>query len=107
MCFSLKYYFIYIYIYIIMTETNNIVQPKQGRGRPKKYFTEEERKHANNRYTKKCMESNPLSKFINLFKTLIGPIRNNWESVSVTIDKTIRDEMAPILQEDKDVTFGP
>ena len=48
----------------------------------------------------------PGSKFINLFKTRIGPIRNNWESVSVTIDTTIRDEMAPISQEDKDVTFG-
>ena len=40
-----------------MTETNNIVQPKQGRGRPKKCFTEE-RKRANNGYTKKCMERN-------------------------------------------------
>ena len=35
-----------------MTESNNIVQPKPGRGRPKKYFTEE-RKRANNGYTKK------------------------------------------------------
>ena len=49
----------------------------------------------------------PGSKFVNLFKTQIGPVRNNWESVSVTIDTTIRDEMPPILQEDKDVTFGP
>ena len=43
-----------------MTETNNIVQPKRGRGRPKKYFTEKERKRANNEYAKKCMESNPF-----------------------------------------------
>ena len=44
----------------MMTETNNIVQPKQGHGRPKKYFTKEERKCTNNEYTKKCMESNPF-----------------------------------------------
>ena len=43
-----------------MTKTNNIDQPKRGRGRPKKYFTEEERKRANNGYTKKCMERNPF-----------------------------------------------
>ena len=49
----------------------------------------------------------PGSKFINLFKTRIGPIRNNWESVSVTIDTTIGDKMSPISQEDKDVTFRP
>ena len=41
-----------------MTE-NNIDQPKRGCGRPKKYLTEEERKQANNGYTKKCMEINP------------------------------------------------
>ena len=43
-----------------MTETNNIVQSKRGCGRPKKYFIEEERKRANNGYTKKCMEINPF-----------------------------------------------
>ena len=43
-----------------MTESNNIVPPKRGLGRPKKYFIEEERKRANNGYTKKCMERNPF-----------------------------------------------
>ena len=41
-----------------MTETNNIVQLKRGRSRPKKYFTEEERKLANNGYTKMFLERN-------------------------------------------------
>ena len=49
----------------------------------------------------------PGSKFINLFKMRIGPIRNNWKSVSVTIDTTIRDGMALVWEEDKDITFGP
>ena len=43
-----------------MTETNNIGQPKRGRGRLEEYFTEEERKQANNGYTKKCMERIPF-----------------------------------------------
>ena len=41
-----------------MTETIN--QPKRGHGRPKKYFTDEERKQADKRYVKKCMENNPF-----------------------------------------------
>ena len=48
----------------------------------------------------------PGSKFVNLFKTPIGPIINNWETVSLTIDMTIRGEVAPTSQENKDVTFG-
>lgn len=41
-------------------DTNNRVQkPKCGRGRPKKYFTEEERKKADRGYVKRCMENNP------------------------------------------------
>ena len=43
-----------------MTETNNIVQPKRCRGRPKKYFTDEERKQADKQYVKECMERNPF-----------------------------------------------
>ena len=42
-----------------MTETN-IEKPKCGRGRPKKCFTEEERKKADKRYVKDCMERNPF-----------------------------------------------
>ena len=49
----------------------------------------------------------PGSKFINLFERRIGPITNNWESVPVTIDTTITDDMAPKSKRDKDVTFGP
>ena len=37
-------------MYRIMTKTNNIDQPKRGHDRPKKYFTKEERKRANNGY---------------------------------------------------------
>ena len=44
-----------------MTQTNNIEKPKpkRGPGRPKKYFTDEERKQADKRYVKECMERNP------------------------------------------------
>ena len=48
----------------------------------------------------------PGSKFIILFKTRIGPIRNRWESVSVKLYTTIRDELASLSIRDKDVTFG-
>ena len=40
-----------------MTET--VDKPKRGRGRPKKYHTEEEKKQADKRYVKECMERNP------------------------------------------------
>ena len=45
-----------------MTQTNNIEKPKpkRGPGRPKKYFTDEERKQADKRYVKECMERNPF-----------------------------------------------
>ena len=33
----------------------NIEKPKCGRGRPKKYFTDEDRKKADQGYVKKCM----------------------------------------------------
>ena len=41
-----------------MTETNN--KPKLGCGKPKNYFTDEERKQADKRYVKECMERNPF-----------------------------------------------
>ena len=41
-----------------MTETNN--KPKRGHGRLKKYFTDEERKQADKRYVKECIERNPF-----------------------------------------------
>ena len=43
-----------------MSETDNIDQPKRGRGRPKKYLTDEERKHAYNEQVKECMRRNPF-----------------------------------------------
>ena len=36
-----------------MTET--VDKPKRGRGRPKKYHIEEERKQADKRYAKECI----------------------------------------------------
>ena len=54
-----NYHFnIILYNNIILTETNN--KPKRDRGRPKKYFTDEERKQADKRYVKECMERNPF-----------------------------------------------
>ena len=41
-----------------MTETNN--KPQRGRGRPRKYFIDEERKQEYKRYVKECMERNPF-----------------------------------------------
>ena len=40
-----------------MTEKSD--KTKCGRRRPKKYHTEEERKQADKRYEKECMERNP------------------------------------------------
>ena len=42
-----------------MTETT-VMKPKRGCGRPKKYFTDKERKEADKHYVKKCMENNPF-----------------------------------------------
>lgn len=38
--------------------TNNMVQPKRGPGRPKKYLTVEEKKNANKECVKSCMLKN-------------------------------------------------
>ena len=46
-----KYHLNILYNNSIMTETNN--ESKRGPGRPKKYFTEEERKQADKRYVEK------------------------------------------------------
>ena len=43
-----------------MTTRKNIDKPKRGVGRPKKYFTDEERKQADKRDIQKCMENNPF-----------------------------------------------
>ena len=40
-----------------MTPDTNIEKPKRGRGRPKKYFTDEDRKKGDKGYLKKCMEN--------------------------------------------------
>ena len=47
------------------------------------------------------------SKFVNLFKNRKGPVRKNWESVSVTVDAVIRDDSAPISIKDRKITLGP
>ena len=36
--------------------TQTVDKPKRGPGRPKKYFTDKERKQADKRYVKECME---------------------------------------------------
>jgi hypothetical protein len=44
---------------ILITENNNIVKgekPKRPRGRPRKYYTDEERAEANRKAHRKCME---------------------------------------------------
>ena len=47
------------------------------------------------------------SSFVKLFKRRMRPVRDNWESVTVSIDSTIRDDITPLTHKEKDVTMGP
>lgn len=96
---------------ILITENNNIVKenkPKRPRGRPRKYFTDEERAEANRKGYKKCME-NPKNRAIRNARYKAWAEKNRVELLARR--KAVRDrkkaeaekERLKILQQVKEV----